>query len=1128
MTDAIVNSDSCRRLDTTTQLAGVALLGYAWSSSGGGCRRLDFLAGPRENRWDWGWQLGIGLLRIRAQVVTAVTAIAVFCWPSGAYAGTLVESAFADQSHVTYTFTASPGETNSVAVTVTDGGAAADVKITDAVPITLSSAPHCSGSGTTEVHCSSFGINDYEIDLIANLGDMNDSFAVNDVGLHVLQANGGAGDDTISGPTVHGPFGDGSTTLNGDDGNDTLSAGPIGILLNGGPGDDTLNGGDGNDTLNGGPGQDTMSGGAGLDTVDYTGDTSFALDFGCGCLVESGVNVTIDGVANDGNPSNDGNGTVALDNVQGSVEKVIGTEASDTMVGDPSTCTKNCSLFTRILMGAAGDDTLSGGRFPTTLNGGDGNDTLTGGNNDDTITGGLGNDTINGGLGTDTVSEGEVNGAAPVTMTLTDSSLTGTFGTDSLSSIEGATLTGGFGNDTIDASAATIPVTLASGPGQAGDGLDTLIGGAGADHLIGGGGCCLLPEGDTFTGGPGNNVIDGSRGGSNRIVESGGSFTLTNSSLTGAVTDSLSGIAAATLTGSSGNDTIDVSTFTLGPATLNGGGGNDTLKGSSGNDTLDGGPGTDTLQAGGGDDTLTGGTGSDQLDGGSGTNTLVESGDVDFSLTDGSLSSASGSDSLVSIQRATLTGGPGDNTINGSGFSGVETFDGSGGNDVLTSGSGGGTFTGGPGNDTVNGGAGPDTLSGGAGDDILSGGAGGDTLNGGDDNDTLTGGPGTDSLDGGAGTDRVVESGASFTLQNAALIGGGSSDSVASIESATLTGTSGDDVLNASAFTNGPVTLNGLAGNDQLFGGSGDDILDGGTGADAFDAGAGNDTIRTQDGVADTSIECGDGSGDIANVDRIDPPSSNCETVNKPPPPAPTIDGHPPELSAVGSATFSFSDTESGVSFVCSIDSTTVSQSCSTGHDFGPLADGPHTFRVAVEDADNNLSAPATYTWTIDTTPPDTAITSTPPDPRASNATFTFTSSETGSSFSCSLDGAAFAPCASPVTYSGLANRSHTFGARATDPVGNTDPTPASVTWTVAVTPPPPTIHCVVPKLVGKTLARARTALAKTHCSLGRVSFKSSSTHQKGRVLAQSPKPGRRLANRAKVNITVGHGPKRK
>jgi hypothetical protein len=89
-----------------------------------------------------------------------------------------------------------------------------------------------------------------------------------------------------------------------------------------------------------------------------------------------------------------------------------------------------------------------------------------------------------------------------------------------------------------------------------------------------------------------------------------------------------------------------------------------------------------------------------------------------------------------------------------------------------------------------------------------------------------------------------------------------------------------------------------------------------------------------------------------------------------------------------------------------------------------------------------------------DTTPPETSIDSGPSGTVASSsASFTFSSSEDGSTFACSLDGAAFSTCTSPRDYTGLANGSHTFQVQATDPAGNTDPMPASRTWTVAVGP---------------------------------------------------------------------------
>ena len=96
-----------------------------------------------------------------------------------------------------------------------------------------------------------------------------------------------------------------------------------------------------------------------------------------------------------------------------------------------------------------------------------------------------------------------------------------------------------------------------------------------------------------------------------------------------------------------------------------------------------------------------------------------------------------------------------------------------------------------------------------------------------------------------------------------------------------------------------------------------------------------------------------------------------------------------------------------------------------------------------------------------DSSPPDTSITSGPTGPtQSADASFEFTSDETGSTFECRLDGGAWSTCSSPKTYSGLASGSHTFEVRATDTAFNVDPTPASRSWTYAseTTPPETTI----------------------------------------------------------------------
>jgi len=126
-----------------------------------------------------------------------------------------------------------------------------------------------------------------------------------------------------------------------------------------------------------------------------------------------------------------------------------------------------------------------------------------------------------------------------------------------------------------------------------------------------------------------------------------------------------------------------------------------------------------------------------------------------------------------------------------------------------------------------------------------------------------------------------------------------------------------------------------------------------------------------------------------------------------------------------------------------------------------PLADGTYSWKVKSRDNAGNDPFSSTFTFTITTTVPDTTITSAVdgngkavPNGGATvstSVTFEFTSTKAGSTFECQLDAGAFESCTSPKTYTGLAIASHVFQVRATDPAGNTDPTPASFSWAIAL-----------------------------------------------------------------------------
>ena len=121
--------------------------------------------------------------------------------------------------------------------------------------------------------------------------------------------------------------------------------------------------------------------------------------------------------------------------------------------------------------------------------------------------------------------------------------------------------------------------------------------------------------------------------------------------------------------------------------------------------------------------------------------------------------------------------------------------------------------------------------------------------------------------------------------------------------------------------------------------------------------------------------------------------------------------------------------------------------------------DSSTVFRASAEDAAGNVSpcSSSSIAYVEDSTPPETAIDGSPPALLDSgSASFDFSGSDPGGSgiesYSCRLDSTeegAWAPCVSPLAYDSLADGSHRFEVRATDHVGNADPTPAWREFTI-------------------------------------------------------------------------------
>ncbi len=68
------------------------------------------------------------------------------------------------------------------------------------------------------------------------------------------------------------------------------------------------------------------------------------------------------------------------------------------------------------------------------------------------------------------------------------------------------------------------------------------------------------------------------------------------------------------------------------------------------------------------------------------------------------------------------------------------------------------------------------------------------------------------------------------------------------------------------------------------------------------------------------------------------------------------------------------------------------------------------------------------------------------------------------------------------------------------------------------------TTVCIVPNVVKKTLAAAKTAITAGRCGVGTVSYATSSSIAKGKVVSQSQPAGTVLKKGSKVSIVVSKG----
>lgn len=176
-------------------------------------------------------------------------------------------------------------------------------------------------------------------------------------------------------------------------------------------------------------------------------------------------------------------------------------------------------------------------------------------------------------------------------------------------------------------------------------------------------------------------------------------------------------------------------------------------------------------------------------------------------------------------------------------------------------------------------------------------------------------------------------------------------------------------------------------------------------------------------------------------------------------PPETTILSTPPQILAIGTASFTYESSEPRSSFQCQLDDEAFEFCLDSGITYDHLGAGAHTFQVRALDEKVNVDptpasfgfvvSPFTLKQPVERVRPDTRLTARPRSrgkdrtPRAR-----FSSVPRGASFQCRLDGRAWKRCRSPLRMKKLSYGAHTLAVRAVLD-GLADRTPAKCAFTV-------------------------------------------------------------------------------
>lgn len=207
--------------------------------------------------------------------------------------------------------------------------------------------------------------------------------------------------------------------------------------------------------------------------------------------------------------------------------------------------------------------------------------------------------------------------------------------------------------------------------------------------------------------------------------------------------------------------------------------------------------------------------------------------------------------------------------------------------------------------------------------------------------------------------------------------------------------------------------------------------------------------------------------------------------------PVPSIVSAPSGQSGSSVATISFSG-EAGLSFECSLDGSSYA-TCASPLELTGLAEGGRSLAIRQVGPGGERGGAATVSWTVDLTAPSAPVLSNgPPASTKLRTASIHVSGESLASLTCSLDGAPFTACTSPINLSGLADGERSLAVRQTDRAGNISPT-SSLSWVVdTVAPNAPLLSGIPPVFTSQTtlvLTLSGEAGATFSCSSDGAAF---------------------------------------